>query len=1164
MYRLLLACLVVTLSTQVHAQQIVDRDIFEPPPPTLMAGNNGLKPMELTQLSVRVRIHNDIAETEMTMKFFNPGSRVLSGNLYFPLPEGALISGYALDVNGKLVDGSVVRKHKARQVYEKEARKTIVIDPGLIEYTKGNNYKTRVYPIPARGSRTIRVRYISDLVYGQRGPVYLLPLNYKKTVKQFDIRVEAVRPGSAPEVMKGGLDDFSFFRWKKSYVAETRLTNVELTENLAIALPIVNRLPVSIERGVDGEYYFYISDLPKTPAQPARIIQPRTLAVIWDASGSREKADHKREINILKTYLESLFQRPGAPEKITVHLSLLRNTLSAPQTFSVTAQTVDRLISVVRTVRYDGGTQLGAIRNINIAGTAAPDLILLFSDGISNFGRDLPERPDAPLYIFSTDSTSHHPLLRYMGGQTGGRYFNLASMTDQEAVAGIGAAPYSFLRLTTEQGEVADTSPAITQPVGKRFSLSGKLKSGRAEVTLHYGTGSKTEHTSRFMISRKKAQDGNLLRTYWAQRQIHQRLIHNPDDEEAFVSLGQTYGLVTPGTSLLVLESLNQYIEHEVRPPDSLPNMQIAYDVQIKRRLARLENHKNTKLNQMVALWKQRVDWWETDFTSERDRVAKMKSSRPKRDGTARWGSSMEESAVETLEEPVIETVEALTPEREFAFETAPIEEEMAIVETDPVPEARVLQEGTAGSGSISPEANRAEEWGLSQESVPPARDPSNTPDFRHDWKIEAGAGKTYQSDYHMDHVQPGTYVEPGLGQPQGTERGIGAKMQDGEDEYDHMALGSGSYYLLDPDGKLQMQSELSSGSKDRRGTGGVHSDIGKRGNMLDFGMGKNEGVFNSQSRSNTSRLAKRQPRRPGASITLQPWNPNTPYLTRLKSASPKERVNVYFQQRTQYSASPAFYLDCAEFFYRHKNPEMALQVLSNITELELENAALLRVAAHRLRQAGELKLSHLLFEEVLAMRPEEPQSYRDLALVLERLGQHRAAIDLLYEVVLKDWDRFREIELIALMELNHILPKARKAGIKNFNIDSRLIKLLDVDVRIVMTWDADMTDMDLWVLEPSGEKAFYNHPRTRIGGLVSKDFTRGYGPEEYLLKTSLKGKYVIKANYFGNRSRELMGPVTLQVDIYSHFGRPDEKHKTLTFRLKSSRNTIRVGELTL
>jgi DMSO reductase family type II enzyme heme b subunit len=76
--------------------------------------------------------------------------------------------------------------------------------------------------------------------------------------------------------------------------------------------------------------------------------------------------------------------------------------------------------------------------------------------------------------------------------------------------------------------------------------------------------------------------------------------------------------------------------------------------------------------------------------------------------------------------------------------------------------------------------------------------------------------------------------------------------MQDVEDQYSYMVMGSGSYYMFEPDGKLKMNSELKSGqsgSKDSRGKGGVHNggiqDISKRGSMVDFGMGKNEGVFN-------------------------------------------------------------------------------------------------------------------------------------------------------------------------------------------------------------------------------------------------------------------------------------------------------------------------------
>ncbi|QPJ65061.1 MAG: hypothetical protein G3M78_06520 [Candidatus Nitrohelix vancouverensis] len=53
----------------------------------------------------------------------------------------------------------------------------------------------------------------------------------------------------------------------------------------------------------------------------------------------------------------------------------------------------------------------------------------------------------------------------------------------------------------------------------------------------------------------------------------------------------------------------------------------------------------------------------------------------------------------------------------------------------------------------------------------------------RHDWKIDAGSSKTYQSDYHMDHVKPQLYIEPGMGQPEGTERGLFSQVAGSERE---------------------------------------------------------------------------------------------------------------------------------------------------------------------------------------------------------------------------------------------------------------------------------------------------------------------------------------------------------------------------------------------
>ncbi len=129
--------------------------------------------------------------------------------------------------------------------------------------------------------------------------------------------------------------------------------------------------------------------------------------------------------------------------------------------------------------------------------------------------------------------------------------------------------------------------------------------------------------------------------------------------------------------------------------------------------------------------------------------------------------------------------------------------------------------------------------------------------------------------------------------------------------------------------------------------------------------------------------------------------------------------------------------------------------------------------------------------------------------------------------------------------------------------VDQRLIKLLDIDVRIILTWDADMTDMDLWVTEPSGDQANYNNNRTQIGGMVSHEFTQGYGPEEYLLKKSMKGNYTIDVDYFSENAPSILGPVTLQVEVFTNYGRADEEKNTLTVRLEENKDRLRVGKIT-
>ena len=99
-------------------------------------------------------------------------------------------------------------------------------------------------------------------------------------------------------------------------------------------------------------------------------------------------------------------------------------------------------------------------------------------------------------------------------------------------------------------------------------------------------------------------------------------------------------------------------------------------------------------------------------------------------------------------------------------------------------------------------------------------------------------------------------------------------------------------------------------------------------------------------------------------------------------------------------------------------------------------------------------------------------------------------------------------------------------------------------------------------MLEPTGEKASYQNTRTRIGGLVSKDYTQGYGPEEYLLKSAVSGEYTIQANYYGSSAQTLIGPATVKAVVITNWGRADEERQEITLRLGAVKEAVTVAKV--
>ena len=300
-------------------------------------------------------------------------------------------------------------------------------------------------------------------------------------------------------------------------------------------------------------------------------------------------------------------------------------------------------------------------------------------------------------------------------------------------------------------------------------------------------------------------------------------------------------------------------------------------------------------------------------------------------------------------------------------------------------------------------------------------------------------------------------------------------------------------------------------------------------------------------------------PEAPTGSIALNAYNPDTPYLKVMEYADEAKAVETYYKLKEEYGSTPSFYADVADYFFKKGNKEQAILVISNLAELGLDDPQLLRMLGYKLSSYGAKKEAVQVFRKVAELREEEPQSFRDLGLALSDDAQYNEAVKTLYKVVTGVWSsRFGDVQLVTMNDINSLI--ARHKGINTSYIDKRLLKKEPVDVRVVLSWDTDNCDMDLWVTDPKNEKCDYSNKLTYLGGKISEDVTQGYGPEEFMLKKAVKGKYKVQVDYFGTSSQKQLMPVSLRIIFYTHYGTPQQKQQETTVRLSNAKEVIEVG----
>lgn len=995
-------------------------------------------PVVVESASISTEVTGRIAVTTFDLVFRNPNGRVLEGTFEFPLLDGQSVVRFGVDINGRLREAVPVAKDRGRVVFEEIERRRV--DPALLEQTAGNNYRARVYPIPANGTRRVVIAYQEDIAGRADVPTYRLALDFPALLKTFRLAVTIHTAETAAPKARTTLP-LELPAWQNANLLEVEHTQFAARGVFELELPRTTHPELLTEKRGDNEYFY--AEVPVAAAKPVTRPRPKVIGLLWDASGSGRERDHIREFALLDAWFTAV------PD-VEVRLIAFRDRTAAPIGFTIKHSDWSKLRSELEGIVYDGATSFDGLTD-----DAAVGEWLLFSDGLVNYGvsqttTTLPLH--APVHTVLTSARSNPAFLRGLAQRQAGEFVNLLDTAPADGARLLRNDSLRVLRLDHNPEQVAQIYPEPNTPVREgTLIVTGILNAPSATIRLKLGHNASDAHEVTLSLHSGE-NPSRLAARAWAGAKIAKLSTEPAANREDIGRTSQEFGIVTADSSLIVLETLQDYVRYDIAPPEEL---RAAWEASRRITIETRQKERNTHLDGIVDSFNEKSEWWKTKFA--KGEVPKVRDEKKPAEVTAAAShptlaasAPSVASSIPALQEPA--------PVRQPAPAVAPLEDETIV---------------------LSP------------------------------FVVEA----TEERGYTAQNTLAGTRIR--MDMPD-----IASSVSVVTSQFLSDTAGTNSNQLLE----YTKSSEVA----------------GAAGN---FGHKANEAAGS-------------------ASISLQRWEEKAGYLDRLHRAEPGERYSIYLEERSAHARQPGFFLDVANFFFEAKDDVTAFRILSNLAELQLDDPALLRVLAHRLVQAGQTGLALPLFERVLVLRPEEPQSRRDLALVCATLKQNQRAIDLLWEIVAQPWaDRFPDIELIALGELNAIIATCGEK-LDLARIDPRLQLNLPVGLRVILTWDADNCDIDLWVSDPNGEQAIYSHPRTYQGGRMSDDFTGGYGPEEFLLRNPKPGKYTVKINYFGDRRQTALGPVTAQVRLITGFGTRAQKEQLLTVRLKETEDTLEIGAI--
>ena len=540
----------------------------------------------IAQQAVRAVLRDGIAETEVDQTFSNPGSAAIEGWYWFTVPATATVTSFALETDGRLVEGEVIEKREAAARYAAAVRQAN--DPALLEWIDGRTYRARIFPIPASGTRRVVLRYIEMLGAVEGKTRYVYPLRSDDPVRfdEFSLSVDLGTGG--PLEVATALD--ARVEREGRLVTMRRSGYVPRADfQLEIAGPANGKgseKPVRAWRFEAGENkadYVMLRYTPDVDFAKLPAVKGEIVVVVDTSAGGDESARQLRTATA-----EAILRALSDQDRFALIALDVSPTVVYPATGLAAASESEIAKALERLSDHAvaGATDLGsmfepALERVHGAeqpaivyvGDGAPTSGETSSDALMDRLRRSLTGARARFFSVGIGADARHELLGQLARTGGGQHFRIDE-AEQTTTAALRLT--SAIKTPTLTDVELDVGAGLDQPF---YSSTGKLSRGEELVLFartHHPLPSKLkvkwraggqDKATEYPVAIESGITTSLVPRLWASEYVRRLLgsgASADDNRGKVLELGVEYGLMTPYTSILALDSEASYARQGV------------------------------------------------------------------------------------------------------------------------------------------------------------------------------------------------------------------------------------------------------------------------------------------------------------------------------------------------------------------------------------------------------------------------------------------------------------------------------------------------------------------------------------------------------------------------------------------------------------------------